>query len=82
MSPWTIGWLLWAAWFAAEEGLALARGGSGTTLSAHLWRWFGIAGPGNPAAPRYPTGWVRARRAALLCALAWLCVHLLTGGAF
>lgn len=76
MDGWTIGWLVWLGWFAVEEGLALWRGGTPATLSGHVWRWFAVGGNSDP------TGWQRARRFALLAFLAWLAVHLTTGGVF
>jgi hypothetical protein len=82
MTVWTWGWILWGLWFALEEGLALVKGGTPATLSGHIWKWFGIAGPGNPGQPAAPTGWTQLRRFALLAALTWLVVHFLTGGMF
>ena len=82
MSGYTIGWLAWLAWFLVEEGVALVKGGTGDTLSGHVWAWFGInRGDGGPPSPN-PTGWLRLRRFGLLAFLAWLCLHFLTGGAF
>ena len=73
MSWWTVGWLAWAAWFAVEEGLALARGNVPATLSGHVWRWFATApGAKGPL--------VRTRRVVLLGFLAWLLVHFVGGG--
>lgn len=79
MDVYTIGWLAWVAWFAAEEGLAL-RAGHGT-LTAHLVRWFGIRASNGAPIPD-PSGWTRGRRALLLLGLAWLAAHLLSGGSF
>lgn len=79
MSPYTIGWLAWIAWFGVEEGLALKAGHG--TLTAHLVRWFGVRSAAGAPIPN-PTGWQRARRALLLLGLAWLSAHLLTGGKF
>jgi hypothetical protein len=84
MSLYTIGWLAWIGWFLLEEGLALFGHGRGNTLSEHVWRWFGIPETGHdqPAVHQPITGWVRARRFALLAFLAWLALHFLTGGRF
>mgnify|MGYP003296186850 CR=1 FL=1 len=77
MSIYTIGWLLWIAWFFLEEGIGLFRKESGSTLSEHVWAWFSIS-----ARSEVPSTWVRIRRIALLSFLAWLTVHFLTGGTF
>jgi hypothetical protein len=76
VNAYTIGWLAWLAWFAIEEGLALLRGTTADTLSGHVWHWFAVGGNTDP------TGWQRTRRFGLLAGLAWLSVHLLTGGMF
>lgn len=76
MSSWTIGWLAWIGWFAVEEGLALRTGSTAPTLSGHFWKWFAIGKNTGP------TPWVRLRRFTLLAGLAWLSLHLLTGGIF
>jgi hypothetical protein len=82
MNLYTVGWLAWIAWFLAEEGVALFKGGTKDTLSGHVWAWFGInKGNGGPPSTN-PAGWVRARRFALAAFLAWLSLHFLTGGAF
>ncbi len=76
MDGWTIGWLTWLAFFSAEEGLALWRGGTPATLSGHVWHWFAVGGNTDP------TGWQRARRFALMAFMAWLTVHFTTGGVY
>lgn len=81
MSPYTLGWLLWIAWFVIEEGVALTKGGKGATLSAHVWWWFGTTTNSLHVHPN-PTAGLRARRFALAAFLAWLCLHFLTGGVF
>lgn len=73
MSRYTIGWLLWLAWFVIEEGSALCGPRNGRTLSEHCWAWFSLKEKGH---------WWRARRFAALAFLCWLSAHLLTGGAF
>jgi hypothetical protein len=73
MSVWLVGWILWGAWFAIEEGLAV-RAGRGT-LTAQLLRLFAVTA--SVATPL-----VRVRRTLLLLGLAWLAAHLVTGGRF
>ena len=84
MSLFTIGWLLWLAWFVVEEAVAFKSGTVGNTLSEHVWKWFGIpdANSKTTLTQEPITGWVRARRFALLAFLAWLVAHFLTGGWF
>lgn len=77
----TVGWLVWIAWFLIEEGVALTKGGKGATLSAHVWWWFGTSRDSLHVHPA-PTPALRARRFTLLALLAWLAVHFLTGGLF
>ena len=79
MDIWAWLWLAWIAVFAVIEAIALGRKAPGDTLSEHIWRWFGIGTPGDR--PKV-TGWVQLRRFALLAGLAWLVLHLLTGGLF
>jgi hypothetical protein len=72
MDGWVVAWLLWAGGFAAIEGAALVvkdRPNRPATLSAHVW-WL-ISGA---------AWWHRLARVVLLCGLAWLSVHLLSGG--
>jgi hypothetical protein len=71
MDIWAWRWVLWAGIFLCIELLAM-RAGRGT-LSATVWRFIGV-GVAHPSARV-----VWARRA-VLCLLAWLVVHLLTGG--
>lgn len=72
----TVLWLAWLVWFLIEEGIALARGGPGATLSAHVWRWFG-----TDRNERHPqSGWTRIRRVALAGFMLWLAIHFMTGG--
>ncbi len=59
--------------------MALANSRPGDTLSEHAWAWLGYGGEGSL---RHPSGWTRLRRFMLLAGLAWLVVHLLTGGVF
>lgn len=70
----TIGWLIWLAYFLALEGVALYRSQPGDTLSEHVWQWFTV-GAGKPR-----NGWARFRRFALLAFMVWLTAHFLTGG--
>lgn len=84
MSAWTWAWLGWGLIFCVIEGMALFNSKPGDTLSEHAWAWLGYnALTGNdPLELRSPSGWTRLRRFLLLAFLAWLAVHLLTGGIF
>ncbi len=65
-------WVLWALAFAAVEGAALVvkdRPGAPHTLSATIW-WL-TRGAGR---------WHHLARLGLVFGLAWLCLHLLSGG--
>lgn len=67
---WT--WVAWWATFAVVEGIGLwqkDRPGHPRTLSAQIW-WL-IQGAGL---------WHRLARVGLVAALAWLALHLLSGG--
>lgn len=77
MSAWTWAWLAWGLIFAVIEGMALANSREGDTLSEHVWAFLGYS-----EGIRTPTGWTRLRRFLVLAFLAWLSVHLLTGGIF
>jgi hypothetical protein len=79
VSPWTWAWAGWAVYFLIVEGMALFNSKPGDTLSEHVWAFIGIRRKGEL---RNPTGWTRARRFAVLAFMAWLSVHLLTGGIF
>lgn len=74
MSAWTWAWIGWGLYFVVVEGWALYRSVPGATLSEHAWAWLGI-GEG-----RKRSGWTQLRRALLVGALAWLVLHLVTGG--
>lgn len=80
MSPWTWAWIAWAVYFLVVEGMALFNSRPGDTLSEHVWAFIGIRRKGDDL--RQPTGWTRLRRFLVLAFLAWLSVHLLTGGVF
>jgi hypothetical protein len=84
VSAWTWAWLGWGLIFCVIEGMALFNSKPGDTLSEHAWAWLGYnALTGNdPLELRKPSGWTRLRRFLLLAFLAWLVVHLLTGGIF
>lgn len=76
----TLLWVLWLVAFLVVEGIALFNRQEGDTLSEHVWKWFAV-GEAGKARPEI-TGWVRARRFALLAFMAWLTAHFLTGGFF
>jgi hypothetical protein len=80
VSLWTWAWLGWAVYFLVVEGMALANSRSSDTLSEHVWAFIGIRRKG--ADLRNPSGWTRLRRFLVLAFMAWLSVHLLTGGIF
>jgi hypothetical protein len=80
VSLWTWAWAGWAVYFLVVEGMALFNSKPGDTLSEHVWAFIGIRR--KAADPRDPSGWTRLRRFAVLAFLAWLSVHLLTGGVF
>jgi hypothetical protein len=82
VSPWTWAWIGWGVYFLIVEGLALFNSTPGDTLSEHAWAWLGYTTTGQRPLTRRPSGWTRLRRFMLLAFLAWLSVHLLTGGAF
>lgn len=79
MSLYTIGWLAWIVWFLLEEGVALAKGGAGATLSAHVWWWFGTSKQSYHLHPT-PSPWLRLRRVLCLAVMAWLTFHFMSGG--
>lgn len=78
MSVWLVAWLIWAAYFVVVEDIALFNSTKGDTLSEHVWAWLGYR-EGRVGKPK---GSERARRYLTLGFLAWLVVHLLTGGIF
>lgn len=77
MSGWTWLWLGWAVYFGLVEGMALFNSKKGDTLSEHVWAFLGFS-----EGVRSPSGWTRLRRCLVLVFMAWLSVHLLTGGIF
>jgi hypothetical protein len=78
VTVWTWAWIGWGAYFVVVEGMALFNSRSGDTLSEHVWAFLGYReGRVGP-----PTGSERLRRFVTLAGLAWLVVHLLTGGLF
>jgi hypothetical protein len=64
--------------------MALFNSKPGDTLSEHAWAWLGYnaTAASDPIRWRHPSGWLWLRRFLLLALLAWLVVHLLTGGVF
>lgn len=73
MSWYTWAWIFWFAFFLTIEGVALFNKQAGDTLSEHVWKWFSVR--------NMTWGW-RARRFVLLAFMAWLSLHLLSGGHF
>ena len=71
-------WIIWIAYFLIAEGIALFNSRGNDTLSEHVWIFLGY----DERRVRPPTGTQRLRRFATLAFLAWLAVHLLTGGIF
>jgi hypothetical protein len=91
VSIYTAGWIAWALMFAVIEGIALFNKSRGDTLSEHLWAWLGIRDDfwhkdRNPnynqhrAKPVTPKWTLRLARTAFILLMAWLPVHILTGG--
>ncbi|GIE35884.1 hypothetical protein Ait01nite_089290 [Actinoplanes italicus] len=78
MNAWTWAWIGWGLYFAVVEGLALKNRKKGDTLSEHVWAFLGY----REGRVGQPTGTERLRRFLTLAGLAWLVVHLLTGGVF
>lgn len=68
---WWVHWLV--VLFGVPEGVALYLGKPERTLSRKTWKWAAIHEKGR--------GW-RLRRLLLLTLMAWLSLHLLTGGFF
>jgi hypothetical protein len=75
-------WLVWIVYFLVVEGIALFNSKGGDTLSEHVWAWLGYRIGPDGTHVGYPTGSQRLRRFLTLMFLAWLVVHLLTGGMF
>lgn len=70
MSGWSWAWLVWAlGFFAIELPAAFLTHDQGNTLSEHVWAWTRGAGRAH---------WLA--RLGLVCGLAWLSLHLLSGG--
>lgn len=83
MTGWTWAWIGWGLIFVAIEGMALFNSKPGDTLSEHVWAFLGYAVSGQGQLDlRKPSGWTRLRRFGVLAFMAWLAVHLLTGGIF
>lgn len=76
----SLAWLVWIGYFLVVEGIALFNGRKrpGDTLSEHVWAFLGY----TDRVVGQPQGTARLRRFLTLAFLAWLCVHLLTGGIF
>lgn len=77
MDVWAWAWICWSAIFLILEGAALARKAKGDTLSEHVWQLLDVANRRRGSALAWH---VRLRRSVLVMGLAWLVVHLLTGG--
>lgn len=85
MNAFTVGWLVWLAYFGVLEGWAIVRSirakrvgalDERDTLSEHVWSWFGTAKGVEP------NSWAYFRRFALVAFLAWISIHFLGGGQF
>lgn len=74
----TWAWIAWGAYFLGVEGAALLNSRKGDTLSEHVWAFLGY----KDRQVGQPTGSQRIRRYLMLGFLAWLVVHLMTGGIF
>ena len=74
MSTWTWLWIGWIVYFLSVEAVALKRSTKGDTLSEHIWLWFGTRRGVKPSA------FTQLRRFMLVAFMAWLSLHLLTGG--
>lgn len=72
MDPYTIGWLVWGAFFAALEGTAIFTKNWNGTLSNHIRRWIGVR-------DQKQTWWSWLRRIALLIFMGWLSGHFAFG---
>lgn len=81
MTVWDWAWLAWGVLFCVIEGMALFNSVGGDTLSEHVWAFLGIRNLDGRRIQN-PGGWARLRRFITLAFLAWLSVHLLTGGIF
>jgi hypothetical protein len=77
MDFWAWAWICWSALFLGLETAALVRKDKGDTLSEHVWRLLDVTNRNRGAALAWH---VRLRRSVLVMGLAWLVVHLLTGG--
>jgi hypothetical protein len=75
MNWWTVGWLIWLAYFAVLEGAALFKTKHGLgTLSHHVWIWFGTD------KSTHANSWAYVRRFVLIAFMAWLSIHFIGGG--
>jgi hypothetical protein len=70
----TIAWIIWGLYFVVVEADAILHNDAAGTLSDHIWKWFCV----NDQKERF----ARLRRVVLLCFMAWLSVHFISGGKF
>ena len=61
------GWIIWIAFFIANEGKALLNAKDGDTFSEKVWKWFEI--------DKAESNWT-GKRIALVAGLVWLVGHL------
>jgi hypothetical protein len=74
MDNYGIAWILWGIYFVIVEGDAILHNDMPGTLSEHIWAWFCMNGQKEKFA--------HLRRIILLCFMAWLSAHFITGGKF
>lgn len=88
MNTFTVLWIGWAVAFAVIEGVALFNSKRGDTLSEHLWAWLGVRktmwkidrmqlAPGPVVTPKWT---LRVARIVFIALMAWITLHITTGG--
>lgn len=73
MDLFTIGWLIWIAYFLVLEAFAIFSSREGRTLSAHVWVWFGAGKDWKH------NTWAWIRRTVLILFMIWLSLHFVFG---
>ena len=74
MDKFTIAWIFWLLYFLVVEFDAILSNDIPGTLSEHIFAWFCMKGQRGKFA--------HLRRVVLLCFMAWLSAHMVTGGKF